>query len=160
MPANFLGDAAQGETPVSDLSTEEKSCGHCSLERLDISASVKRAREGALRGFVPRTRPGEGGSRPNFIIQALRGRPITLFGTCTQTRSSDYVDDLERCFWGGADDDPGRLTVIGNDLEVSVLEVACHRRCRACCEGVRRTARRIKGEPAGRDLPPPPDAHD
>jgi hypothetical protein len=145
---------------VTDLSTVEKSCGHCSLERLNISASVKRAHEGALRGFVPRTRLDEGRSRPNLIIQALRGRPITLFGTCTQTRSSDYVDDLECCFWGGADDDPGRLTVIGNDLEVSVLEVACHRRCRACCEGVRRTARRIKGEPAGRDLPPPPDAHD
>jgi nucleoside-diphosphate-sugar epimerase len=63
----------------------------------------------------------------NFICQALRGQPITVYGTGTQTRSWGYIDDvadaLERYFWGDAANYPGPLN-IGNDREVSVLEVA------------------------------------
>ncbi len=77
--------------------------------------------------FGPRTRPDDGRAVSNFIAQALRGRPITVYGTGTQTRSWGYVDDiadaLERYFWGDAVDYPGPLN-IGNDREVSVLEVA------------------------------------
>ncbi|MGN9907951.1 UDP-glucuronic acid decarboxylase family protein [Phytohabitans sp. LJ34] len=46
--------------------------------------------------YGPRMRPDDGRAVPTFITQALRGEPITLHGTGTQTRSICYVDDLVR----------------------------------------------------------------
>lgn len=44
--------------------------------------------------YGPRMHPADGRVVSNFIVQALRGEPITLFGDGTQTRSFCYVDDL------------------------------------------------------------------
>jgi UDP-glucuronate decarboxylase len=44
--------------------------------------------------FGPRMHPADGRVVSNFIVQALRGEPITLFGDGSQTRSFCYVDDL------------------------------------------------------------------
>jgi nucleoside-diphosphate-sugar epimerase len=77
--------------------------------------------------FGPRTRPDDGRAISNFITQALRGRPITVYGAGMQTRSWGYIDDiadgLERYFWGNVGDHSGPLN-IGNGREVSVLQVA------------------------------------
>jgi len=44
--------------------------------------------------FGPRMRPNDGRVVSNFIVQALRGKPLTVFGDGSQTRSFCYVDDL------------------------------------------------------------------
>jgi dTDP-glucose 4,6-dehydratase len=44
--------------------------------------------------YGPRMRPDDGRAIPNFIAQALRGEPITLYGDGSQTRSICYVSDL------------------------------------------------------------------
>jgi UDP-glucuronate decarboxylase len=44
--------------------------------------------------YGPRMHPSDGRVVSNFIVQALKGEPITLFGDGTQTRSFCYVDDL------------------------------------------------------------------
>ena len=44
--------------------------------------------------FGPRMRPDDGRVVSNFILQALRGEPVTIFGDGSQTRSFCYVDDL------------------------------------------------------------------
>ena len=44
--------------------------------------------------YGPRMHPADGRVVSNFIVQALRGEPITLYGDGTQTRSFCYVDDL------------------------------------------------------------------
>jgi UDP-glucuronate decarboxylase len=44
--------------------------------------------------YGPRMHPNDGRVVSNFIMQALRGEPITIFGRGTQTRSFCYVDDL------------------------------------------------------------------
>jgi dTDP-glucose 4,6-dehydratase len=44
--------------------------------------------------FGPRMRPNDGRVVSNFIVQALSGKPLTVFGTGNQTRSFCYVDDL------------------------------------------------------------------
>lgn len=44
--------------------------------------------------YGPRMHPNDGRVVSNFIVQALRGEPITLFGNGSQTRSFCYVDDL------------------------------------------------------------------
>ncbi len=46
--------------------------------------------------FGPRMRPNDGRVVSNFIVQALRGHPLTLYGDGSQTRSFCYVDDLVR----------------------------------------------------------------
>ena len=44
--------------------------------------------------YGPRLSPGDGRAVPNFIAQALTGRPLTVYGDGSQTRSFCYVDDL------------------------------------------------------------------
>ncbi|WP_092616466.1 UDP-glucuronic acid decarboxylase family protein [Roseospirillum parvum] len=44
--------------------------------------------------YGPRMHPGDGRVVSNFIVQALKGEPITIYGEGTQTRSFCYVDDL------------------------------------------------------------------
>lgn len=46
--------------------------------------------------FGPRMRPNDGRVVSNFIVQAIQGKPLTLYGDGSQTRSFCYVDDLVR----------------------------------------------------------------
>jgi dTDP-glucose 4,6-dehydratase len=74
--------------------------------------------------YGPRMRPRDGRVVSNFIMQALRGEPITIYGDGTQTRSfcyvSDEVDGIYRLFMRG-DHMP---TNIGNPTEYTVSELA------------------------------------
>jgi UDP-glucuronate decarboxylase len=54
--------------------------------------SIKVAR--IFNTYGPRMHPNDGRVVSNFIVQALKGQPITLFGDGSQTRSFCYVDDL------------------------------------------------------------------
>jgi nucleoside-diphosphate-sugar epimerase len=77
--------------------------------------------------YGPRTAIDDGRAVSNFIGQAMRGQPLTIFGDGSQTRSWGYVDDamdaLSRYWWLDGVDYPGPVN-IGNDREISVLEVA------------------------------------
>lgn len=77
--------------------------------------------------YGPRLRPDDGRAVSNFITQALTTGELTVYGDGLQTRSWGYVDDivdgLERFFWRDALKAPGPLN-IGNDREISVLEIA------------------------------------
>ena len=57
-----------------------------------LGLSIKVAR--IFNTYGPRMHPADGRVVSNFIVQALRGEPITLYGEGTQTRSFCYVDDL------------------------------------------------------------------
>ncbi|MBV8639091.1 MAG: NAD-dependent epimerase/dehydratase family protein [Candidatus Eremiobacteraeota bacterium] len=76
--------------------------------------------------YGPRMRRHDGRVVPTFINEALSGQPLTVFGDGTQTRSLCYVDDLiEAILRFAAIDDPAYWVVnIGNDEEVTVLEIA------------------------------------
>jgi len=77
--------------------------------------------------YGPRTRADDGRAVSNFAMQALTGRPITVYGDGTQSRSWGYIDDIiegfERFFWRDPVDYRGPVN-IGNDREISVIEVA------------------------------------
>lgn len=74
--------------------------------------------------FGPRMRPNDGRAIPNFIRQALTGRPLTVAGDGSQTRSVCYVDDLiEGILRFAATDHAGPVN-IGNPSELSMLELA------------------------------------
>src|ERR1700747_754288 len=75
--------------------------------------------------YGPRMHPNDGRVVSNFIVQALRGEDITVFGSGQQTRSFCYVDDLVRAFilmMESADEVTGPINV-GNPVEFTILEL-------------------------------------
>jgi dTDP-glucose 4,6-dehydratase len=74
--------------------------------------------------FGPHMRGADGRAVPNFIGQALKGEPLTVYGDGTQTRSLCYVDDLIEGFWRVAGSDLVEPTNLGNPHEVTMLELA------------------------------------
>ncbi len=74
--------------------------------------------------YGPRMRPNDGRVVSNFIVQALRGEPLTIYGDGTQTRSFTYVDDEIRGFLALLDSDVTTPTNIGNPGEFTIKELA------------------------------------
>ena len=74
--------------------------------------------------FGPKMRENDGRAIPAFMGQALRGRPVTVFGDGSQTRSFCYVDDLIRGLVALAESDVHEPVNIGNPNEMSLLEMA------------------------------------
>ena len=70
--------------------------------------------------------PNDGRVVSNFIIQSIRGEPITIFGDGSQTRSFCYVDDLIEAIlrFMQTDEDTTGPVNIGNPKEFSILELA------------------------------------
>ena len=76
--------------------------------------------------YGPRMHPNDGRVVSNFIVQALRGDPITLYGDGSQTRSFCYVDDLIEGFvrmMATSDDVTGPIN-LGNPGEFTIRELA------------------------------------
>jgi len=74
--------------------------------------------------YGPRLRPRDGRVVSNFIVQALRGDPLTVYGDGDQTRSLCYVDDEIRGLLALLDSDLTGPVNIGNPDEHTVLELA------------------------------------
>lgn len=76
--------------------------------------------------YGPRMHPNDGRVVSNFIVQALRSEPITIYGNGQQTRSFCYVDDLVEGFlrlMETSDDFTGPMN-LGNPGEFTILELA------------------------------------
>ena len=76
--------------------------------------------------YGPRMHPNDGRVVSNFIEQALKGAPITVYGDGKQTRSFCYVDDLIEAFvrlMATSDDFTGPVN-LGNPEEFTILELA------------------------------------
>jgi dTDP-glucose 4,6-dehydratase len=74
--------------------------------------------------YGERMRLDDGRVVPNFIGQALRGEPITVYGTGKQTRSFCYVSDLIEGFWRLMNSEHIGPINIGNPTERTMLEFA------------------------------------
>jgi Nucleoside-diphosphate-sugar epimerases len=76
--------------------------------------------------YGPRMHPNDGRVVSNFIVQALKGEPITLYGDGTQTRSFCYVDDLIDGFVRLMDspNDLAGPVNLGNPGEFTMIELA------------------------------------
>ena len=76
--------------------------------------------------YGPRMHPNDGRVVSNFIVQALKNEPITLYGDGSQTRAFCYVDDMIDGFvrmMDAPDDITGPMN-LGNPVETSVAELA------------------------------------
>jgi dTDP-glucose 4,6-dehydratase len=74
--------------------------------------------------YGPRMRPNDGRAVPTFVRQALEGKPLTVFGDGTQTRSFCYVDDLIRGLVALAQADEHLPVNLGNPREFTLSELA------------------------------------
>ena len=77
-----------------------------------------------FNSYGPRLRPGDGRVVSNFIVQALSGEPLTVYGDGEQTRSFCYVDDTVEGLLRMMDAEVEGPLNIGNPTEHSVLELA------------------------------------
>jgi dTDP-glucose 4,6-dehydratase len=74
--------------------------------------------------YGPRMRPNDGRAVPTFVRQALEGKPLTVFGDGTQTRSFCYVDDLIRGLVALAESGEHLPVNVGNPNEFTMNELA------------------------------------
>jgi len=92
--------------------------------RRQHNLSIKVAR--IFNTYGPRMHPNDGRVVSNFIVQALRNDPVTIYGNGEQTRSFCYVDDLVEAFlriMDTEDDFTGPVN-IGNPNEFTIRELA------------------------------------
>ena len=103
---------------------EGKRCAEtlCFAYHLERKVPVRIAR--LFNTYGPRLRPGDGRVVSNFIVQALRGEPLTVYGTGRQTRSFCYVSDTIEAMWRLMDADVEGPLNIGSPHEHTVLELA------------------------------------
>lgn len=74
--------------------------------------------------YGPRMRRNDGRAAPNFITQALAGKPLTVYGDGKQTRSFCYVSDLMEGIYKALISKENDPINIGNPKEISILEFA------------------------------------
>jgi UDP-glucuronate decarboxylase len=92
--------------------------------RRQYGLSIKVAR--IFNTYGPRMHPNDGRVVSNFIVQALQGKPLTLYGDGSQTRSFCYVSDLAEGLiglMGAADEVTGPMN-LGNPTELTIRELA------------------------------------
>ncbi|MBZ5514921.1 MAG: SDR family oxidoreductase [Acidobacteriia bacterium] len=74
--------------------------------------------------YGERMRIDDGRALPNFLTQALQGKPLTVYGDGSQTRSCCYVSDLVEGLYRLLTSDETGPVNLGNPEEVSILELA------------------------------------
>jgi dTDP-glucose 4,6-dehydratase len=74
--------------------------------------------------YGPRMRVNDGRAIPNFITQALRGKPLTVYGDGSQTRSFCYIDDLVRGIYALLQSNANEPINIGNPNEMTLIDFA------------------------------------
>jgi dTDP-glucose 4,6-dehydratase len=74
--------------------------------------------------YGPRMRLNDGRALPNFVYQALSGKPLSIFGDGSQTRSFCYVDDLIEGIYRLSQSSEHFPVNIGNPNEMTILEFA------------------------------------
>ncbi|MFV1985921.1 MAG: UDP-glucuronic acid decarboxylase family protein [Gemmatimonadota bacterium] len=74
--------------------------------------------------YGPRMRPGDGRVVSNFIVQALLGEPLTLYGDGSQSRSFCFVSDLIDGAWKAFAGGDHRPVNVGNPTEFTIRDLA------------------------------------
>jgi dTDP-glucose 4,6-dehydratase len=91
--------------------------GDQSLTQIRLTARI-------FNTYGPRLHPSDGRVIFNFMMQALRGEPLTIYGDGSQTRSFCYVDDLVQGIVLLARSDEHLPVNLGNPEEYTILECA------------------------------------
>ena len=92
------------------------------IHKFNVDARIIRI----FNTYGPRLNETDGRVVSNFITQALKGRPITMYGNGSQTRSFCYVSDLVRGIWAALSgkNTKGEVFNLGNPNETSIRNFA------------------------------------
>jgi dTDP-glucose 4,6-dehydratase len=74
--------------------------------------------------FGEKMRKNDGRAIPNFITQALKDKPVTVYGDGTQTRSFCYIEDMVNGIYSLMLSDINQPVNLGNPDEITILEIA------------------------------------
>ncbi len=74
--------------------------------------------------YGPRMQPDDGRVVSNFIVQALKGKPLTIYGDGSQTRSFCYIDDMVEAIAAMIERNAQGPINLGNPTELSIKELA------------------------------------
>jgi dTDP-glucose 4,6-dehydratase len=121
-PESYWGNVnPNGVRSVYDEAKRFSEAATMAYHRLhDLDTAIVRI----FNTYGPRMRPDDGRAIPTFISQALRGTPLTVQGTGSQTRSITYVDDLVRGILLLLDSTETGPINCGTEHELSMLELA------------------------------------
>ena len=97
---------------------EAMTMAYCRAHRVDTRIAR------IFNTYGPRMRLNDGRALPNFLYQALTGKPITVYGNGQQTRSFCYVSDLMEGIYKLMAADEHEPVNIGNPEEITILEFA------------------------------------
>ena len=119
---NYLGNVnSVGPRGVYDEAKRYSEAAVAAYHR-EFGINTKIAR--IFNTYGPRMRPEDGRVIPNFISQALRGKPLTVYGDGRQTRSYCFVDDLVNGLETLLASDLHTPVNLGNPNEMTVLKLA------------------------------------
>lgn len=119
---NYTGNVAlSGERACYD---ESKRFGEAAVNTYGRSLGLRTRVARIFNTYGPRMRPDDGRVMPNFLLQALRGEPLTIYGDGTQTRSFCFVDDLARGLLALLDSEVSDPVNLGSTSEVQIVELA------------------------------------
>lgn len=90
--------------------------------RVDRGADTRIVR--IFNTYGPRMDVLDGRVVSNFVVQAIQGQPITMYGDGKQTRSFQYIDDLVEGIWRLLESDYPNPVNIGNPNEFTMLDLA------------------------------------
>jgi dTDP-glucose 4,6-dehydratase len=121
-PETYWGNV----NPVGPRSVydESKRFGEAMVMAYHRSRGVHTRMVRIFNTYGPRLHPGDGRVISNFMMQALRGEPLTIYGDGSQTRSFCYVDDLIEGIVLLSRSEEHLPVNIGNPVEFTILECA------------------------------------
>jgi hypothetical protein len=117
--------AREPDRPAQLLRRRQALCGDAVL-RLLPPARTRDQRGAYLQHLWPDMQPNDGRVVSNFIVQALRGEDLTVYGDGLQTRSFCYVDDMVDALlrmMDNTENSPGPVN-LGNPFECTILDIA------------------------------------
>ena len=103
---------------------EAKRFGEAMVMAYQRSRGVNTRMVRIFNTYGPRLHPGDGRVISNFMMQALRGEPLTIYGDGSQTRSFCYVDDLIEGIIRLSRSEEHLPVNLGNPNEYTILECA------------------------------------
>ena len=121
-PESYWGNV--NPVGVRSCYDESKRCGEALVMAYHRAHGLDTKIVRIFNTYGPRMRAGDGRVVPAFITQALAGKPLTVFGDGSQTRSFCYVSDMVEGIWKLMNEKYNYPVNLGNPHETTVRELA------------------------------------
>lgn len=121
-PESYRGNVST--TGPRSMYDEAKRYGEAMTQAYRVECAADTCIVRIFNTYGPRLDPGDGRVVSNFLVQALGGRPLTIYGDGSQTRSFQYVDDLIAGLTSAMASSCSEPINLGNPEEYRVIDLA------------------------------------